>query len=81
MVLAPGPADARAGGLSFEELEHELRTPLASIRSLSEILRDHPDLDEAQRRSFLAGVVAESERLARTVERLLGSMARRGGAR
>ena len=27
-------------------VNHELRTPLASIRAFSEILRDHPDLDD-----------------------------------
>lgn len=56
---------------TFEQLEHELRTPLASLRSLSEILRDHPELSEAQRRRFLDGMLAESERLGRTIEELL----------
>jgi signal transduction histidine kinase len=56
---------------SYEELEHELRTPLASMRSLAEILRDHPDLSEPQRRLFLDGLLQESERLQVTLERLL----------
>jgi signal transduction histidine kinase len=56
---------------SFEQLEHELRTPLASMRSLSEILRDYPDLTDAQRRRFLESMLAENERLSRTIERLL----------
>ena len=59
--------------LTFEEIEHELKTPLASMRSLSEILRDYPDLTEDERRRFLDAIVDESERLGRTVERLLGS--------
>lgn len=59
--------------LSFEEIEHELRTPLASIRSLSEIMRDYPDLTEPERQRFLEVVLSENERLARTVDRLLGS--------
>jgi signal transduction histidine kinase len=75
MVPLPGHEDAVAGGMSFEELEHELRTPLASVRSLSEIIRDHPDLTEDQRRRFLDGILRENERLTRTVERLLGSTA------
>ncbi len=78
MAAALSPGGDR-GGMSFEELEHELRTPVASIRSLSEILRDHPDLSEEQRRRFLDGVLVESERLTRTVERLLGSPALRWG--
>ena len=32
---------------------HELRTPLTTIRSVSEILRDNPELPEAQRSRFL----------------------------
>jgi signal transduction histidine kinase len=79
MVPLPGHEDAVAGGMSFEELEHELRTPLASVRSLSEIIRDHPDLTEDQRRRFLDGILRENERLTRTVERLLGSTALRAG--
>jgi signal transduction histidine kinase len=80
MVPLPGHEDAVAGdGMSFEELEHELRTPLASVRSLSEILRDHPDLTEEQRRRFLDGILRENERLTRIVERLLGSTRLREG--
>jgi signal transduction histidine kinase len=60
------------GGLSYEEVEHELKTPLTSLRSLAEILLDCPDLSEEERRRFLEVMVGESERLARTVERLLG---------
>jgi signal transduction histidine kinase len=56
---------------SYETLEHELRTPLASLRSIAEILRDYPDLDDDQRRSFLESMIAENERLSRTVDRLL----------
>lgn len=56
---------------SYEELEHELRTPLASMRSLAEILRDHPDLSEHERRLFLDGLLQESERLQLTLERIL----------
>jgi signal transduction histidine kinase len=60
-------------GMTYEEIEHELKTPLASIRSLSEIMRDYPDLPEAQRQRFLEVMIHENERLARTVERLLSS--------
>ncbi|HEX6015636.1 MAG TPA: histidine kinase dimerization/phospho-acceptor domain-containing protein [Geminicoccaceae bacterium] len=79
MVPLPGHEDAAAGGMSFEQLEHELRTPLASVRSLSEIIRDYPDLTEDQRRRFVDGILRENERLTRTVERLLGSAALREG--
>jgi signal transduction histidine kinase len=50
---------------------HELRTPLTSIRSFTEILLDHPDLDVAERRRFLAIVVKETQRLSRLINQVL----------
>ena len=70
----PAPA-----AMTDEQIEHELKTPLASMRSLSEIIRDHPDLDDDQRRRFLEAILHEGERLTATVERLLGSEALRDG--
>ena len=64
-----------ADTLSFEEIEHELKTPLASMRSLSEIMRDYPDLSDEERRRFLDVILHESERLGRAVEQLLSSPA------
>ncbi len=52
-------------------VNHELRTPLTSIRTFSEILRDHPDLPLAERREFLGIVVGETERLTRLINELL----------
>lgn len=52
-------------------VSHELRTPLTSIRSFSEILHDHPELDDDQRRQFLGIVIKESERLTRLINELL----------
>jgi signal transduction histidine kinase len=68
-----------AGSMTYEQIEHELKTPLASMRSLSEIVRDHPDLSDDQRRQFLDAIVREGERLTMTVERLLGSPSLRDG--
>lgn len=50
---------------------HELRTPLTSIRAFSEILRDNPSLDIAERSRFLGIVVKESERLTRLINQVL----------
>ena len=50
---------------------HELRTPLTSIRAFSEILRDNPALDVAERTRFLRIVVKESERLTRLINQVL----------
>lgn len=44
-------------------LIHELRTPLTSIRSFSEILRDHPNLPDIQRARYLDIILSESQRL------------------
>jgi signal transduction histidine kinase len=50
---------------------HELRTPLTSIRAISELMLDAPEMDAAQRATFLRIVVAESERLSRLVNQVL----------
>ncbi len=52
-------------------VSHELRTPLTSIRALTELMRDDPDMDPAQRERFLGLVVGESERLTRLVNQVL----------
>ncbi|HVW58017.1 MAG TPA: ATP-binding protein [Rhizobiaceae bacterium] len=52
-------------------VNHELRTPLSSIRAFSEILRDHPDLTLGERHEFLRIVITESERLTRLINQLL----------
>lgn len=52
-------------------VNHELRTPLASIRAFSEILRDHPNLPDEEKLEFLHIVVTESERLTRLISQLL----------
>ncbi|MCP5227784.1 PAS-domain containing protein [Accumulibacter sp.] len=50
---------------------HDLRTPLTSIRSLTEILGDDPDVDAEQRREFLRIINAECLRLVRMINDLL----------
>jgi Na+/proline symporter/nitrogen-specific signal transduction histidine kinase len=52
-------------------VSHELRTPLTSIRSFSEILLDHPTLEQQQRQEFLRIIVTESERLTRLINDML----------
>ena len=74
--------DLRSANLRLTELDrmkddfistvtHELRTPLTSIRAFSEILRDNPTLDPAQRENFLGIVIRESERLTRLINQVL----------
>ena len=55
----------------MSSVTHELRTPLTSIRALSELMRDDPAMEIAQRQQFLGLVVAEAERLSRLVNQVL----------
>ncbi|MBI4293666.1 MAG: histidine kinase [Betaproteobacteria bacterium] len=52
-------------------VSHELRTPLTSIRSFSEILREDPKVDLAQRKKFLDIITKETERLTRLINTIL----------
>jgi signal transduction histidine kinase len=52
-------------------VSHELRTPLTSIRSFSEILREDPKVDLAQRKKFLDIITKETERLTRLINEIL----------
>jgi signal transduction histidine kinase len=63
----------RGAALPALDAADALRTPLTSIRSLSEILRDNPHLPRATRERFLGIVIAESERLDRAIDRVLNS--------
>ncbi|MBB3839188.1 signal transduction histidine kinase/Na+/proline symporter [Runella defluvii] len=50
---------------------HEIRTPLTSIRALSEIVHDNPDMEEDQRSHFVNTITKESERLTRLINQVL----------
>ena len=80
--LEEATAELRAANERLKELDrmkddfistvtHELRTPLTSIRAFSEILRDNPDLEVAERLRFLTIVIKESERLTRLINQVL----------
>ncbi len=81
-ALLAATAELRAANERLRELDrlkddfvstvtHELRTPLTSIRAFSEILRDNPELDGAERQKFLGIVIQESERLTRLINQVL----------
>lgn len=44
-------------------INHELKTPVASIRMCATLLRDHPDLSKEKSLEFLTLICAETERL------------------
>ena len=47
----------------FSKIFHDLRTPLTSVRSLSEILYNHPDLNSKKRQEFLDIIIRETKRM------------------
>ncbi|MGB9442213.1 MAG: histidine kinase dimerization/phospho-acceptor domain-containing protein [Desulfobacterales bacterium] len=47
----------------FTRVIHDLRTPLTSVRSLTEILHDYPDINGKKRREFLDIIIQETERM------------------
>ncbi len=61
-----GAADLEGG--SEGRLIQDLRTPLTSIRSFSEILRHHPELSHRQRARYLDIILTEGRRLERVIE-------------
>jgi signal transduction histidine kinase len=52
-------------------ISHDLRTPLASLRALAEALADGVATDDATRQRYLAGLVANVDRLTGLVDALL----------
>jgi Na+/proline symporter/signal transduction histidine kinase len=52
-------------------ITHELRTPMTSIKALSKILMDNPDLPKAQHDEFLEIIVLETERITRLINQVL----------
>ncbi|HEX4927880.1 MAG TPA: sensor histidine kinase [Burkholderiales bacterium] len=75
-------AELRAANERLKELDrlkddfittvtHELRTPLTSIRAFSEILREDPRIEVAQRRKFVDIIARETERLTRLINQVL----------
>ena len=51
-----------------QNISHELKTPVASIRGALETILMHPDMTEEQRRQFLERAYQQSGRLANLVE-------------
>lgn len=50
---------------------HEIRTPLTSVKALSEILIDNKDLTDEERDTFLTNIVKEIKRMVRLVNQVL----------
>lgn len=65
----------------LSQVSHEVRTPMTSIRSFSEILLKHRDLDEARKLHFLGIIQSESFRLTRLLDGILDLSAKDAGER
>jgi Na+/proline symporter/signal transduction histidine kinase len=50
---------------------HEIRTPLTSIKALSEILYDNTDLEFDEKQHFLNTIIKETDRLSRLINQVL----------
>lgn len=50
---------------------HEIRTPLTSIKALSEILFDNEELETEERKHFLETIINESDRMGRLINQVL----------
>ncbi|NJO03549.1 MAG: GHKL domain-containing protein [Bacteroidia bacterium] len=52
-------------------ITHEMRTPVTSIRALSEILYDNDDLNLEEKRNFLNTIIKETNRMERLISQVL----------
>ena len=55
----------------LSQVSHEVRTPMTSIRSFSEILLSHDDLEPDERRKFTSTIHQESLRLTKLLDEIL----------
>ena len=52
-------------------ISHELKTPITSIKALSEILLENDDVDNTTKNKFLSSILTESERISRLINNIL----------
>jgi signal transduction histidine kinase len=52
-------------------VSHELKTPIAGIKGALELLAEHPEMSEEERRRFLSNAGADADRLSHLLRRLL----------
>lgn len=65
----------------LSQVSHEVRTPMTSIRSFSEILLDHHDLTPQERERFTRTIHQESQRLTKLLDEILDLNALERGER
>jgi signal transduction histidine kinase len=52
-------------------VSHELKTPIAGIKGALELLSEHPEMSDEERRRFLGNAGADADRLSHLLRRLL----------
>lgn len=52
-------------------VSHELKTPIAGIKGAIELLAEHPEMSEEERRRFLGNAAGDADRLSHLLRRLL----------
>ena len=55
----------------LDTVAHELKTPITSIRALSEILLDDDEVDADTKKQFLTSILSESQRVSRLINNIL----------
>ncbi|QQR40664.1 sensor histidine kinase [Devosia rhizoryzae] len=65
----------------LSQVSHEVRTPMTSIRSFSEILLEPGELDQSQRQRFVSTIHQESLRLTKLLDEILDLSALERGER
>jgi signal transduction histidine kinase len=65
----------------LSQVSHEVRTPMTSIRSFSEILLQADDIDQQQRQKFVSTIHQESLRLTKLLDEILDLSALERGER
>ncbi|MGV8945631.1 MAG: sodium:solute symporter family transporter [Lutibacter sp.] len=55
----------------LDTVAHELKTPITSIRALSEILLADDEIENETKKKFLTSIVSESERVGRLINNIL----------
>jgi hypothetical protein len=61
--IHPMAATASAIATELPAVTTEFLNALASVHSLSEILRDHPGIDRSQKQHFISIILAETKRM------------------
>ncbi|MBI9041667.1 sensor histidine kinase [Lutibacter sp.] len=55
----------------LDTVSHELKTPITSIRALSEILLENENIDKETKNKFLSSILNESDRVSRLINNIL----------